>query len=364
MKSPWLDTRRFPGRAFLSAVRRAHAPLAGDTAGDAGDEVRGPWAAHLGVAPEDLLLCTSAEEAWHLVFGALLAPGDTVLLAEPAPPTALAVILACEARYVDVGRRQSGAVDAVAASRALAGHPQAVLLGEAPSLFGTDDAVAWAAIAGDHGPGSGRGLLLDARADPTWGGRAPAMVPGQIGALATIVALRDPDRFDDVLAFGIVCAPGTGVDLSLLQGRPERAQGPLRQAWSVLADLAADPHWPAAADAEIQCRRAAFAEAVADQPGVHLCVGTGLRAVAECRAGNAAETATRAAAWLAPVHGFAGHPTRALVVADLTVARIRRESDGAVAGSAATSGPGRHADGEGRLAPPVAETGVATEPDA
>jgi len=317
MASPWLDTVRFPGRAFQRSVGRAHQPLGGGY-GDCGEAVASAWAAHLGVQPSDFLLCSSDGAALRLVLHGLLAPGDLVLLAEPAPSEAVCAILAAGARYVDVGRRQSGGWDEAALDRALAAHPDALLYGEAPGWLGVDDGPLLATHASRC-----RGLVLDARFSQGWGGPARRMDElGRAGVWAQLVALRDPDSPGEVLLHGVACAPGTGADLGLLHFDAHRPQAPLRQALAVLEGLA-DPEWTARADAVLAARHGAFAAALADWPGVQVYARAGFRAAAACLAGDAAAVAAHVGRQLAPVAAYGGHPMRHLVTVDLGVCRVQ-----------------------------------------
>ncbi len=309
MISPWLDTRRFPGRAHLAAIARHHAPLDRAQAIVEVDLARGVqlrWAEQLGVDPADLVLVGSESEAFRLVLHGLLAPGDVALVAGPAPVAGLAAILAAGAQFVDVGRLHDGRIDRQALERALEVHPQAVVLAEQPSLFGTRDSD----VVGDL-PVRAR-ILASAHAQGWLGPRD--LDPR---ATATLVALRDPDRPQVPVFHAIICAPGTGADLMLLQGPAAWPEAIVRQALAVLEGLRDQPDWPMRTEARLARHHATFQSVLADLPGVQLLPRAGWRVAAECLAGNSMEVAKILGQYLAPVQAFAPHPMRSLLVADL-----------------------------------------------
>lgn len=312
-RSPWLDSQRFPGRAHLAAVARSHAPLAPSTAsvqGQWAEPVRRRWAEHLQVQTGDLVLAATAADAFRLVLQALLAPGDVALVAEPAPVAALGAILAAGAAYVDLGRLHDGDIDAKALARALQAHPDAVIVLEQPSLFGTDDRAAL-------GHAQARALVIDARHALGWAGPADL----EPRATATLVALRDPDQPAQPVLHAVVCAPGTGADLVLLQGPACWPEAPMRLALAVLDGLREQPHWPLSVETQLDARYSEFALALKDLAGVRLLPRGGFRAAAECLAGDGAAVALHVSRHLAPVDGFAAHPMRSLVVANLAAVR-------------------------------------------
>lgn len=309
MTSPWLDTRRFPGRAHLAAIARHHAPLDRSQAIVEADFARGVqlrWAESLHVDPADLVLVGSEAEAFRLVLHGLLAPGDVALVAGPAPVAGLAAILAAGAQFVDVGRLHDGRIDRQALERALEVHPEAVLLAEQPSLFGTDDAE----VLGDL-PVRAR-ILAAAQAQGWLGPRALDPL-----ATATIVALRDPDLPQVPVFHAVVCARGTGADLMLLQGPAAWPEAIVRQALAVLDGLRDRPDWPARTEARLDRHHATWVRALTNLPGVRILPRAGWRAAAECLAGNSEEVAKILGQVLAPVQAFAAHPMRSLVVAHL-----------------------------------------------
>jgi hypothetical protein len=309
MTSIWLDPQRFPGRAHLASVARHHAPLdraQSLVAGDLAPAVQTRWAAHLRVDPSDLVLCATEAEACRLVLHGLLAPGDVALLAEPAPVPVLGAILSTGAAFVDVGRLHDGRIDAKALHLALTAHPQAIVIGEQPSLFGTED----------------RAVLQDlpARATVLSATHAQGFAGPQDldpGALATLVALRDPDRPQVPVLHAVVCQPGTGADLMLLQGPAGFAEVTLRQALAVLEGLRDQPAWTDATEARLQAHVERFTQALQGLAGVRILPRSGWRQAAECLGGNAAEVALQLGQHLAPVHAFAPHPMRSLVVVHL-----------------------------------------------
>lgn len=314
MASPWLDLRRFPGRHHLAAVVRAHAPL--DPAavlqtGDVSHEVQRLWAARLGVECADLVLAGSDAEAARLVLHALLAPGDVLLLAEPVAHDVPGAVLTTGAAYVDLGRLHDGALDPAALATARARHPGAVLWLHAPGLFGETDPQPSA----EPAP---RAVLVDARLQPGW--HAGAVLPA--GALAALVALRDPDEPEAPVLHAVVCAPGTGADLQQLQGPVQWPPALMQQALAILRGLDAQPDWPAAAEAQMAQAYAVLASALAGRPGVRLQPAAGVWAAAECLAGDAAEVARALAQVVGPVQAFAAHPLRSLVVVRLAGACV------------------------------------------
>jgi hypothetical protein len=304
----------------LAAVVRAHAPL--DPAevlqtGDVTHEVQRLWAARLGVAAADLVLAGSDAEATRLVLQALLAPGDVLLLAEPVAHDVPGAVLTTGAAYVDLGRLHDGALDPAALATARARHPDAVLWLHAPGLFGEVDA--WP-VNGSHASKDSlpRAVLVDARLQPGW--HAGPVLPA--GVLAALVALRDPDEPEAPVLHAVVCAPGTGADLQLLQGPVNWPPVLMQQALAILRGLDAEPTWPAAADAQMTFAYQVLADALAHRPGVRLQPAAGVWAAAECLAGDAAEVARALVQIVGPVQAFAAHPLRSLVVVRLAGAHV------------------------------------------
>lgn len=319
--SAWLDLGRFASRRWLDGTRRQHPTAHADGGrGDLVAQVRSRWAARLGVASTDLLVCPTDVDAYRLVLGALLAPTDVVLVAEPAPPAALTAILGLGGRYLDVGRRADGRIAGGAVDRALLAWPEAVAVVEAPSLFGTDDRQ-WVAdppqpaAAPAGGVASApRALVVDARHAPGWA-MLPTPAESASMPLATLIALRDPDAPADPVAIGIVCAPGTGAGLLLLQGQPQWPEASLQHALAVLRGLAV-AGFTAAADAELAALRARCVATVR-APGVVALPHGGWRQAFECLGGDAAGVAAALRGRLPALLALPAHPGRALLVADL-----------------------------------------------
>lgn len=309
MTSPWLDLQRFPGRGHLAAVARHHAPLDGAQSlvpGDLAPTVQQLLATHLGIAAEDLVLCATETDACRLVLHGLLAPGDVALIAEPAPVPVLAAILATGAAFVDVGRLHEGGIDTQALHRALAAHPHAIVVGEQPSLFATDDGLALQDL-------PARAVVMSAT--HAQGHVGPGLLHPH--ATATLVALRDPDRPQVPVLHAVVCAPGSGADLMRLQGPATFAEVTLRQAHAVLEGLRDQPAWVQPIERCLAGHCARFTQALQGLAGVRVLPRAGWRQAAECLAGNASDVARHLGSHLSPVHAFAPHPMRSLVVVQL-----------------------------------------------
>lgn len=319
--SPWLDTTRFPGRRFLDSVGRTHGIAGTSTpAVTAEAELRRAWAAQLAVDPADLVPVATGADALRLVFQSLLAPGDTVLLAEPAPADALQAILATGARYVDVGRGAQGDVDAAGLHRALGWHASPVLFGQAPGLFGASDVPALGAQS------RARAVVIDARMDARWAG--PPLFGDR--PLATVVALRDLADPRLGVAHAVVCATGTGAQLAGLRGA-EALPVPLsRAALAVLQELAQSPARVVDAELAMQARYDEFTSLIRrmGRPGVTVLPRAGTVASAECAAGDAPEVGVSlACSGLPVVGGHGAWPMRNLVVIDLAPAAATAPSD-------------------------------------
>ncbi|MSP90884.1 MAG: hypothetical protein EXR79_03625 [Myxococcales bacterium] len=336
--SPWLDPVRFASRCWLDGARLQHLPIDADAGrGDLVAQVQARWAASLGVASTDLAVCPTDLDAYRLVLGALVVPNDVVLVAEPAPAAAITALLGLGGRYLDVGRRADGSVSGAAVVRALQAWPAAAAVVEAPSLFGTDDRV-WVPDREQDcvaSPASialvqPRALVVDALHAAGWGaapwrGGTRVGAPAQTSslapapALATLIALRDPDAPADPIAVGIVCAPGTGAGLLLLQGQPRWPEPSLQHALAVLRGLAL-PGFVALADADHAARRAQALAALAGRPGVVTLPCAGWRQAFECLGGDAAVVAKAVRGQVRAIDALSAHPGRSLAVVDLAAA--------------------------------------------
>ncbi len=311
--TPWLDLQRFPGRAHLASVLRQHRadpqPQRPET--QLRLDVTERWSAQLGCDPSDLLLLPSADAAIRRVAGALLAPGDVAIVAEPMPGEWLAGVLQTGARFVDVGRRAAGDIDPAALRLALDRHPDAVAVGLAPSWFATDDREAWQEL-------EPRARLMDAR----HGSQGAACEPGDA---AVLVALRDEEAGGQPVLYGIATAAGTGGALGLLGveacGLPalERAARVLNLGNTLVL----------AGEAGREARYHRFAALLAAQPGVRVWPRAGTCAAAECLAGNARDIALRVCASLPGVAAFDTPAMRHLLLVDLAaVAFDQQQVDG------------------------------------
>lgn len=290
---PWLDTQRFPGRGHLGATLRQHG-LVPKNRGDLHDRVADLWSQQLGCAAADLVLAQDATQASWLVLGALLAAGDVALLAEPVPGDLLGGVLATGARYVDVGRRRRGEIDQAALQAAWQRHPAALLIGMAPSWWGTDDRSALATCAA-------RARLVDARL----GGPGAADFAT---ASATLVTL--PSTQAGTSLCGIVCAPGTGFSLDWLVASPPCT----RSLEGALAQLQAGPETESPA---LDARYLALHEALAVRTDVRLGPRVGSSALALCLGGDAPAVASQLRAAFPGVQTFGAQGKRDLLRIDL-----------------------------------------------
>lgn len=309
--APWLEDDRFRGRKYLPGLARNHGPIRSTAqAGSAlSDSLRRRWAAHLGLNPADLLPCATAAEAWRLLCTACLLPGDVALLAEPGSLHLPTAVLAAGAAYLDLSRDGQGAIPTAAFSRARLMHPNALFLGERPSLLGTDDTAGLLFIAAEVT------RLIDARHVAAWAGLGAADVADH----ATVICLRDPDAPATPLLHAVVCQPGSGAALSAIQGPSSLPLALLEAGLSALSRVAR------CQDTELAVWRAAMAVALgrfhasaADHPGAVVFPAAGTRAAIECRAGDAAALFESSQAAGLAVRAYGGHPMRNLLVCDLT----------------------------------------------
>jgi hypothetical protein len=331
LESPWLDVTRFPGRRYLVrlAEKRVRQPDDGLTFADLAPHVQRTWAQQLACTPDDLILAASDAEVWRLLLGALLLPGDTVVLAEPAPRAVVSTVLALGARYVDVGRRSDGAIDPAALRLAVAAHPGCVVALESPALFGCDDVQA---LGAEPLPGV-RALLVDASHAPGWGD-ARLWPTGIAPSVATVVALRDPADLATPVLHAAVSAPGTGLALMVLQGAPRWPPHLMRRAADVLA-VVQRPEALAAPERALEQASLAFAAALADRPGVVVYPRAGWRRASECLGGDAVEVADAIRPLVAPVETQGPEPRRTLLWVDLAAAA----ASGAISPSPAARTP-------------------------
>lgn len=308
--SAWLEHPAFPGRRHLLGLARSRRPQRGaaDPADGLDHSLRQRWAAHLGVRAADLLPCASSADAWRLLCGASLGSDAVALLAEPTAVQLPAAILSAGAAYLDLGRDGGGRIDPGALTRACQLHPAALLVGESPSLFGSDDASDWGA------PAAQRPRLLDARHAAAWAGEGT--VPDAVQA--TVICLRDPDAPASPLMHAIVCQPGDGEALRAIQGPGALPLVLLEAALATLARIAA------AADGELTAWQTAlaathrrFCELAHDHPGAVCFPAGGTRAAIECRAGDAAALFEPMQSAGLVVDAFGGHPMRDLLICDL-----------------------------------------------
>lgn len=307
---PWLEQSGFAGRRHLPALARSHRPQRGaaDPQAALDHSLRRRWAAHLDVQAEDLLICASAAEAWRLLCGACLPPEAVVLLAEPAAIVLPAAVLGAGAAYLDLGRDGRGEIDNAAVARACQLHPDALLLGERPSLFGTDDGAAW----GDSA--ALRPRLLDARYGAVWAGEGAA----DGAAEATVICLRDPDSPARPLLHAIVCQAGSGEALGAIQGPDALPVLLLEAALATLGRIAgAEPGELETWRAKLAATHRRFSALAAQHPGAVTFAPGGTRAAIECRAGDAGALFEPMQAAGLVIDAYGGHPMRDLLVCDL-----------------------------------------------
>ena len=304
-----LDKGRWPGRAFLPNMSRGHVPL-GPQHGGLTAAVTALWAQQLGVPAEDLVLCATATEAWHLGLGALLQPEDVCLVAEPAPIGALAAVLRSGSKYVDVGRLFDGRIDQGTLSLAQTLHPLAWLVACAPSLTGAMDTDNLIVSQLDR-------AIIDASFQPFW---QPAAGPAP---LLTLLALRDPDDPVFPLIYAWVARLGHGAMLRMLQG-PVLLPPPLAdRAWAVLTVIERDRDCATRVHDKLAKRYEKFAAILRPMTNVVLLPQAGWMASAYAIDGQALTVATRIEPQLAPVAAYGAQPLQHLVVVDLGACRER-----------------------------------------
>lgn len=239
-------------------------------------ELTSRWAALLGRPTDDLLVCSSAPEAAAVLLGAVLQPGDTVVLAAPAPDAAVAAILRSGARFVDVGRTWHGALEPAAVELALRFHPGAWLLlvqGDSlaqhwPSLLQAgvqpERTFCWE----DHHLGGGGMLMLQ---------------PAPVGVLLT---LRDPAAPQTPLLWGVLTR-GAGPALRALGGTPQLHPLVVDAARRALDGWTAQPEPTRALANRLGAAERSLALEVARWPGAVLWLGSGVERWVRCAAGDA-----------------------------------------------------------------------------
>lgn len=309
-----LDTARFPGRRSLDYLRRGRMPLSRPSWPwySLQAALWRRWAALLGVQADDLVVCATATEAYRLLVAALLAPADVAILAEPVDPALLNAVAAAGASWLDVSRGSLGAIDPASLTLASERHPQAVVFGEAPNVFGGDDAAVLATV-------TARASVLDARAGEALAGDFPAT--RQPRPLATLISLRDPDNPAEPLLYAWVCAPEVGPPLRSLLGLKALSPHLMPVALAALDRLQADgPTAQRAFSQQLAQARARFDAVAAEWPGAIIHGNRGVRATAECAAGDADGLATRLRSAGLPATAWGPHPTRNLVVCELAEA--------------------------------------------
>ena len=302
---------RFASRAHLAGLARGHRPTqpVASVIGSLSAHVAQVWAASIGVEPDDLVLFGSGGEAVRTLTSALVAPGDVVLLGEPAEVALPAAVLAVGGRYLDIGRDQRGRLPIGALRRAAELHVDAVLWASTPALTGADDC--------DGLPADVdlRAVLADERLSSTLNGRG---LRAQSRALAQVIALRDVDRPADPVLYAAVCRPGTGWALAAVRGPGPLPLGTLQGALATLgANDAAGPQKRAALEAALDDAAADVTAAVAEIAGAQALPRAGVAMAVECLAGNAGEVATllSRSGWSCAPYG--PHPMRSLLVVDL-----------------------------------------------
>jgi len=307
-----LGLDRFPARAYLAGLARGHRPIreAPSVADSYAEHVVARWAELVGVSPGDLVVFATEAEALRVVSGALLAPGDVALLAEPAPIGLPAAVLSVGGRYVDLGRNQRGAINPDAAARAIAGHPEAILWAGAPALSGVDDT----ALIADRVADRPRATLQDSRLH---GGLTGPGAPGA-GALARVVALRDPDDPAAPLLHAVIAGSGTGWALTAVRGPAALPLPLLRRALDALDVIAADPAGRRAAHQRwLADAHAALAADLPEKPGLIALAPAGHARALRCLGDDGAEIAQtlQRRGWSAAA--FAAHPMQGLIVVDV-----------------------------------------------
>lgn len=319
---PWLDPQRFAVRQFAAAVRRNHLPLHTDRLPDLTwrSRLRDGWAAWLqredggAVSPDDIWVCGSDREAIDVALGGLLVGGDVVVVAEPVGAEALLAVLRTGARFLDCGRRDDGGLDAAGLEAASARHTEAVAYVESPGMLSAEDAQAIRA----H---PWRATVVDLR-QALW----PRTVPS---ASAVILALRDPDAPAEPIIHAVVLPQGWGRGVTEWAGEPSLGSAQLEHADAVLQGLLARPAWAQARSDALAQLAAAFLAAAGTWPGVRVVGQHGLRAVVECRGGDAAALAASLPEWAVAVRAHGSHPGRNLLLAELAIqAQMRGETTG------------------------------------
>lgn len=265
---PWFDAERWPQRRFAARPGVVFAASNPELA-----ELTSRWAALLGRAADDLLICASAPEAAAVLVAGALQPGDTVVLAAPAAEAAVAAILRSGARFVDVGRTFRGVLEPAAVQLALRHHAGAWL------LLGECDAAeqAWPAL-----------LQAGARPERTmwWdeqrpmGRRLLAVEPSPVGELLT---LRDPAEPRTPLLWGVL-TDGAAPALRTLGGAPQLHPLLVDAARGALDRWFAQPALPAAWQIQLGAAERSLQTAVSSWPGAMLWPGSGVCRWVRCAA--------------------------------------------------------------------------------
>ena len=309
--SPWLTGDRHAGRRHLAALRRDSTPVQQTTALHAGiaAEVAAQWAAlmhwdHQPLGEENVVLCATQREAVALGLGTLLQAGDTLLVAQPCAPQALAVALTQGARYVDVGRLASGQVDSLAVARAAQFHGPCVAWAEAPAWTAADDVSAMLASAAPL-----RAVIADCSA-AAW----PTQLPP---ATAVIVGLRDPDVPAQALLWAVVASAHSAAILQALWGPTELPLGPLAQALAVVRGWQAQPQWVDRARHRLAERAAELRRIAAGWPGVRVFPSGDLRVAVSCAAGDPQQVLALWRPHALAVAAYAAQPMRYLAIAEV-----------------------------------------------
>jgi hypothetical protein len=272
VSGPWLDSQRFPGRAWLPGLvadEEAGPRHPGDAAAEADGRCLERLAAVLRCAPEEIALAGTVAEAMHVAVGCLLTPQDVALVGELASIEARAAVLSAGARYVQLPRRADGTLVSRTARRALDARPDSLVLGESPHLLGGDD---WPALASLEA----RARCLDCRRRPLGaGGSAPWP------ADACLLALHDPGAPARPLAWVVrVGAAQAHGFASLRIGR--RLPAVLLE--RIGAALAEPERWTQAMTtwwASLDRAWQALAQAVGPRPGIRLHPRAGAEAALE-----------------------------------------------------------------------------------
>ena len=310
MTSAWLEPERFALRHHLGAIQRELRPLAHTTPLGAGmgEAVAARWAAQMHwpdrpVEADEVVLCGSAREAAALALATLLKPGDVLLLAHPCEACAPAIALGQGAAFVDVGRCVDGTVDRLAAERAAAAHPGAVVWASAPAYTAADDTLVW------QGVSRIRALVCDMQR-ALWPSSLPA-------ASACLVALRDPDQPADAVLHAVVADRSAAHTLQAIWGPAQVPTGQLRHAYAVLSGWQADGTWPAATRSAIAAEGERLGQLARAWPGAAVYLTGGASLAIACRAGDPAELGKRLRQETPVLAAYGAHPMRNLLVVDL-----------------------------------------------